>query len=62
MAFPKFSSGNLMTGLQIGGAIVGTLGTVAVTKSILDEALEIMPYAIAGIGLLGTVIIIVKFS
>jgi len=62
MAFPKFSSGNLMTGLQIGGAIVGTLGTVAVTISILDEALEIMPYAIAGIGLLGTVIIIVKFS
>jgi len=51
-----------MTGLQIGGAVIGGLGTVAVTKSLLDETLEILPYAIAGIGLLGTVVIIIKFA
>ena len=56
------SFGNLMTGLQIGGAVIGGLGTVAVTKSLLDETLEILPYAIAGIGLLGTVVIIIKFA
>ena len=53
---------NIMTGLQIGTAVVGGLGTVAITKSLLDETLEIMPYAIAGIGLLGTVVIIIKFA
>ena len=52
----------IMTGLQIGGSIAGGLGAVVVTKSLLDETLELMPYAIAGIGLLGTVIIIVKFA
>jgi hypothetical protein len=57
---PNF--GKLMTGLQIGGAVIGGLGTVAVTKSLLDETLEILPYAIAGIGLLGTVVIIIKFA
>ena len=62
MAFPKFSSGNLMTGLQIGGAIAGTLGTVAVTKSLLDETKKLMPYILGGVGLLGTVVIIVKFA
>ena len=62
MAFPKFSSGNLMTGLQIGAGIAGTLGTVAVTKSILDEVIEIMPYALGGIGLIGSIIVIVKFA
>jgi len=54
--------GKILTGLQIGGAVVGGLTTVAVTKSLLDETLEILPYAIAGIGLLGTVVIIVKFA
>jgi len=54
--------GKLMTGLQIGGTVIGGLGTVAVTKSLLDETLEILPYAIAGIGLLGTVVIIIKFA
>ena len=53
---------NIMTGLQVGGAVVGGLATVSVTKSLLDETLEIMPYALAGIGMLGTVIIIVKFA
>ena len=53
---------NITTGLQIGGVVAGGLGTIAVTKSLLDETLEIMPYAIAGIGLLGTLIIIVKFA
>ena len=57
---PNFS--NIMTGLQIGGVIMGGLATVSVTKSLLDETLEIMPYALAGIGMLGTVIIIVKFA
>ena len=52
----------IMTGLQIGGAVAGTFGTVAITKSLLDEAIEIMSYALAGIGMLGTVIIIVKFA
>ena len=51
-----------MTGLQIGGAVLGGLGTVVATKSILDETLEILPYALAGIGMIGTVIIIVKFA
>ena len=57
---PNF--GNIMTGLQVGGAVIGGLGAVYVTKSLLDETLEIMPYALAGIGMLGTVIIIVKFA
>ena len=52
----------IMTGLQIGGAITGGLGAVIVTKSLLDETKEILPYAIAGIGLIGTVVIIVKFA
>jgi len=47
---PNF--GNIMTGLQIGGAIAGGLGTVVVTKSLLDETKEIMPYALGGIGLI----------
>ena len=51
-----------MTGLQVGTAVIGGLGAVSVTKSLLDETLEIMPYALAGIGMLGTVIIIVKFA
>jgi hypothetical protein len=56
------SFGNIMTGLQIGGAVLGGLGTVVATKSLLDETLEILPYALAGIGMIGTVIIIVKFA
>ena len=56
------SFGNLTTGLQIGGAVLGGLGTVVATKSLLDETLEILPYALAGIGMIGTVIIIVKFA
>jgi len=51
-----------MTGLQIGGSIAGGLGAVAVTKSLLDETLELMPYAIASIGMIGSLIIIVKFA
>ena len=54
--------GKIITGLQIGAGVVGGLTTVAVTKSLLDETLEILPYAIAGIGLLGTVVIIIKFA
>ena len=57
---PNFS--NILTGLQIGGGIMGGLATVSVTKSLLDETLEIMPYALAGIGMLGTVVIIIKFA
>jgi len=57
---PNF--GSIMTGLQVGTAVIGGLGAVSVTKSLLDETLEIMPYALAGIGMLGTVIIIVKFA
>ena len=57
---PNF--GKLMTGLQIGGSIAGGLGAVAVTKSLLDETLELMPYAIASIGMIGSLIIIIKFA
>ena len=57
---PNF--GNIMTGLQVGGAVVGGLATVSVTKSLLDETLEIMPYALGGITMIGCVIIIVKFA
>jgi len=52
----------IMTGLQIGGAVAGTLGTVAITKSLLDEAIEIAPYAIGGTVMIGCLIIIVKFA
>ena len=51
-----------MTGLQVGGAVVGGLATVSVTKSLLDEAIEIAPYALGGITMIGCVIIIVKFG
>jgi hypothetical protein len=54
--------GKLMTGLQIGAGVPWTLGTVAVTESILNEAIEIMPYALGGIGLIGSRIIIVEFA
>ena len=47
-----------MTGLQIGGAVLGGLGTVAVTKSLLDETLEILPYALAGIGMIGKTVLV----
>ena len=57
---PNF--GKLMTGLQIGAGVAGTLRTVAITKSLLDEAIEIAPYAIGGLGLIGSLIIIVKFA
>ena len=57
---PNFS--NIMTGLQVGGAVVGGLATVSVTKSLLDEAIEIAPYALGGITMIGCVIIIVKFG
>ena len=54
--------GNIMTGLQIGGSIVGGLATVSVTKSLLDEAIEIAPYVLGGTVMIGCVIIIVKFA
>ena len=57
---PNF--GNIMTGLQVGGAVVGGLATVSVTKSLLDEAIEIAPYALGGTVMIGCVIIIVKFG
>ena len=57
---PNF--GKLMTGLQIGAGVVGGLTTVAVSKSILDEAIELAPYAIASIGMIGSLIIIIKFA
>jgi predicted acylesterase/phospholipase RssA len=57
---PNF--GKLMTGLQIGGGIMGGLATVSVTKSLLDEAIEIAPYAIGGTVMIGCLIIIVKFA
>ena len=57
---PNF--GNIMTGLQVGGALVGGLATVSVTKSLLDEAIEIAPYALGGTVMIGCVIIIVKFA
>ena len=53
---------NIVTGLQIGGAVVGGLATVSVTKSLLDETLEIMPYALGGITMIGSLIIIIKFA
>jgi hypothetical protein len=53
---------NVMTGLQIGGGIVGGLGAIAVTKSLLDEAKELLPYALGGIGLLGSIVLIIKFA
>lgn len=52
----------ILTGLQIGGGIVGGLGTIAVTKSLFDEAKELMPYAIGGLGLLGTFVIVIKYA
>ena len=45
MALPRFiNSSNLLTGLQVGGAIAGTVGTIAVTKSITDDIKEFAPY------------------
>lgn len=52
----------IMSGLQIGGAVAGTLGTVAITKSLLDEAIEIAPYVLGGTVMIGSIIIIVKFA
>ena len=57
---PNF--GNIMTGLQVGTAVIGGLGAVSVTKSLLDEAKEIMPYALVGTVAIGSLIIIVKFG
>jgi len=57
---PNF--GKLMTGLQIGGGIMGGLATVSVTKSLLDEAIEIAPYVLGGTVMIGSLIIIVKFG
>ena len=57
---PNF--GKLMTGLQIGGGIMGGLATVSVTKSLLDEAIEIAPYVLGGTVMIGSIIIIVKFA
>jgi len=54
--------GKLMTGLQIGGGIMGGLATVSVTKSLLDEAIEIAPYVLGGTVMIGSIIIIVKFG
>jgi len=54
--------GKLLTGLQIGTAVVGGLGTIAVTKSIFDEALELAPYALRGLGLTSWVVVIIKFA
>ena len=54
--------GKLMTGLQIGGGIMGGLATVSVTKSLLDEAIEIAPYVLGGTVMIGSIIIIVKFA
>jgi hypothetical protein len=52
----------LITGMQIGAGVLGTIGTLTVTKSIFDEAKELLPYAIGGVGLLGAVVIIIKFA
>ena len=52
----------IMSGLQIGGAVAGTLGTVAITKSLLDEAIEIAPYVLGGTVMIGSLIITVKFA
>jgi hypothetical protein len=57
---PNF--GKLITGLQIGAGVVGGLTTVAVTKSLLDEAIEIAPYVLGGTVMIGSLIIIVKFA
>jgi hypothetical protein len=53
---------NIMTGLQIGGVVAGGLGAVAVTKSLLSETKELMPYALGGIGLIGSIVLIIKFA
>ena len=61
MGLPKFlTGGNLMTGLQVAGGIAGTIGAVTVTKSLLDDVKEITPYALAGIGFLGTIYLVTK--
>ena len=45
MALPRFiNASNVLTGLQAGGAIAGTVGTIAVTKSITDDIKEFAPY------------------
>ena len=54
--------GKLLTGLQIGTAVVGGLGTIAVTKSIFDEALELAPYVIGGTAMIGWIIVVIKFA
>jgi len=53
---------NIVTGLQIGGGIMGGLATVSVTKSLLDETLEVAPYVLGGITMIGSLIIIIKFA
>ena len=57
---PNF--GRILTGMQIGAGVAGTLGTVAITKSLLDEAIEIAPYVLGGTVMIGSIIIIVKFA
>ena len=52
----------ILTGMQIGAGVAGTLGTVAITKSLLDEAIEIAPYVLGGTVMIGSIIIIVKFA
>ena len=61
MNLPKFlSSGNLITGLQVGGAVLGTIGTVTVTKTILDDVKQIMPFGLAGVAIIGTIYLVTK--
>ena len=61
MNLPRFlSSGNLMTGLQVGGAVLGTVATVSATKTILGDVKEIAPFALAGVAIIGTIYLVTK--
>ena len=59
MGLPRFlTSGRFLTGLQIAGGVAGTIATVSVTKTILDDIKIIAQYALAGVAILGTVYLV----
>ena len=59
MGLPRFlTSGRFLTGIQIAGGIAGTVATVSVTKTILDDMKYIAPFVLGSVAILGTVYLV----
>ena len=59
MVLPRFlTSDRFLTGLQIGGGVLGGVATISFTKTILDDMKYIAPFVLGSAAILGTVYLV----